>query len=174
MRVAYVDIEPVAAAASAELLAEVDTATITRADLRDPAAVLAAPGVVGLLDFTRPVALLAVAVLHYVSDGDDPAAVLARYRQAMAPGSVLAITHSSLEAAPHLAAAGGEAAAAFTRRSGTPVYPRSPAQITVLLSGFDLVEPGLVNVIDWRPDETANPTGPPLDLVAAVGHRHSF
>lgn len=78
-RVAYVDDEPVAVAHSAAILVEADDATITKADLRDPDAVLSAPGVAGLLDFDRPVALLS------------------RYRECLAPGSVLVLSHSSAD-----------------------------------------------------------------------------
>ncbi len=83
----------VAFAHAREMLVGLDTVTVTRADLRDADGVLTAPGVAGLLDFSRPVALLAVAVLHFVPG--DITTVLESYRAALAPGSALAISHGS-------------------------------------------------------------------------------
>ncbi|WP_178101948.1 SAM-dependent methyltransferase, partial [Pseudomonas yangonensis] len=84
-RVAYVDHEAVAVTHSRQILATVDRATITLADLADAATVLGSPGVAGLLDFSRPVAVLAIAVLHYVPG--DLTALLAPYRERLVPGS---------------------------------------------------------------------------------------
>ena len=85
-RVAYVDNEPVTVASAAALLEGDPLATITAADIRDPDSVFAAPGVCDLLDLTRPVALLTVAVLPFVPDEDDPVALAEHYRSRLAPG----------------------------------------------------------------------------------------
>lgn len=144
-RVAYVDFEPVAHAQ--HLLAGTEQVTITRADLRDPDSVLSAPGVAGLLDFSRPVALLAIAVLHFVDGALAP--MLAHYRSVMAPGSVLGISHASDDHDDPTVAAHARAVAATYTDSATPLTLRSRAEIRSLLAGLELVEPGLVDVRDW-------------------------
>jgi hypothetical protein len=152
VRVAYVDSEPIAVAHAARLLADLDTATITRADLRDVDTVLAAPGVAGLLDFDAPIALLAMAVLHCVSDADDPPGLLTRYRAVLSPGSYLALSHVTLD---HLAAAGlggGQEMAEVYRNANPPSWSRTRAEIASWLDGLELVEPGVVVPREWQPD----------------------
>jgi SAM-dependent methyltransferase len=159
-RVAYVDFEPVAVAHSRELLAGTDGVSITAADVRDPASVLAAAPVTEVLDLTRPVAILAVGLLHFFSDADDPAAILAAYRGAAAPGSYLAICHTSDDQDdPELGRKVAEAVAVY-RDSATPGHLRDRAQIRGLLGGLPLVEPGLVDLDRWRPESE----GPHRDL----------
>ena len=163
-RVAYVDVEPVAVAHSRQLLADTPGATITHADLRHPGTVLAAPGVAGLLDFTRPVALLTVAVLHFVPD--DPAAVLTAYREVLAPGSIVALSHGSEDHDdPELDERIRIGTLAY-RTSTTPITPRSRAQLHELMAGLDLVEPGLVDVTDWP---TPTPDTPVAGFYGCVG-----
>jgi SAM-dependent methyltransferase len=152
-RVAYVDHEAVAVAHSEAILADVDRASITQADLADADAVLSAPGVVDLLDFSRPVAVLAIATLHYVPG--DLAALLAPYRARLVPGGVLAISHVSDEQDDADLAARIRAAAAVFQGSANPVTLRSRAQLLAPFDGLEIAEPGLVDVVDWpaaRPD----------------------
>ncbi|HEY4021315.1 MAG TPA: SAM-dependent methyltransferase, partial [Pseudonocardiaceae bacterium] len=99
-RVAYVDIEPVAVAQTKRLLADVPTATVTKADITDPKQVLAAPGVAELLDFNQPVAIVACAVLHFVPDSADPVGVLTTYRDHLSPGGALVFSHGASSLAP--------------------------------------------------------------------------
>ena len=96
-RIAYVDHDPVVVAYARDLLVDEPTITVTHADLRDPPAVLSAPGVAGLLDLNEPVAVLMLAVLHFVADADDPAGLVACYRSALASGSALGLTHVALD-----------------------------------------------------------------------------
>jgi SAM-dependent methyltransferase len=151
--VVYVDIDPVAVAHSASLLADVPRAAVVRADLRDPAAVLANPVVTDTLDLSRPVAVLMIAVLHFVADDDDPAGIVAAYRAATAPGSSLAITHATSDYQPQLAR---RAEAVYTRASHQ-IHYRSRAQILDMLAGYELVEPGLTDMIHWRPEPDGRP-----------------
>ncbi|ANY06178.1 SAM-dependent methyltransferase [Pseudonocardia sp. HH130630-07] len=147
-RVAYVDNEPVAVQASRTVVADLDTVSITRADLRTPAAVLGAPTVTGLLDLDRPVAVIAVAVLHFVPG--DLAELLDAYRAVLAPGSVVVLSHSSDDVDdPALARQVREAAATYANTS-TSATLRTRAEIVAALGGADrLVGPGLVDVVDW-------------------------
>ncbi|NYH79650.1 hypothetical protein FHR84_002988 [Actinopolyspora biskrensis] len=150
-RVAYVDHEPVAVAHAQRLLNDLSGVTMTLADIRDPEAVLSAPGVAELLDFSRPVGLLAVAVLPFVPDQDEAREVLATYRGVCAPGSHLVLSHiSALSATPQQVAAAEEVMA----RTPTPVRWRAPHEIEELLEGFSPVDPGLVPLPLWRPDST--------------------
>jgi hypothetical protein len=147
-RVAYVDNEPVAVAHSRSVLEGNPYATITQADLRDADDVLSAPGVAGLLDFDRPIAVLALLVLQYFPDSADPAAIAARYRDALAPGSYLAVSHVSSDANGDMAGL-----AEATRVAVNTVHPRTKAGITALFGDLVPVEPGVVWVYDWHPDD---------------------
>lgn len=146
-RVAYVEIEPVAVAHTAEILSGVDQATITHADIREPASVLAAGGVAGLLDFSRPVAVLATAILHFLPG--DLAGMATGYRRALAPGSVVAISHASDDTDDAEVGEAMRAGCETYRMSTTPMTLRSRAELRALLDGLELVEPGLVDVTDW-------------------------
>jgi SAM-dependent methyltransferase len=146
-RVAYVDFEPVAVAHAQEITADLPGVSVTRADVRDPDSVLGAPGVADLLDLDRPVGLLMVAVLHFVSE--DPVGLVARYRDALAPGSVVAMSHNSDDHDdPHLAAALHGVAEAM-RGSATELTLRDRAALSALVTGLQVVPPGLVDVVDW-------------------------
>jgi hypothetical protein len=163
-RVAYVDVEPVAVAVADDLLRDVPGATVTRADLADPDAVLTAPGVADLLDFSQPVAVLAVAVLHFVPG--DVAAMLAAYRRRLVPGSVVAISHGSDDLDDPDLAAMLRAGAESYRGSAMPVNYRSRAEIRGLLADLDVVEPGLVDATNWP---VADPSATPSAFYALVG-----
>lgn len=147
--VVYVDVDPVAVAHSRALLAGNPDVAAIQADLRDVAGVLDAPEVRGLLDFTQPVAVLMVAVLHFIPDRDDPRSVVARYRDALADGSYLVISHAAASE-DQQAPAGADAATAMYSRTVTEATLRTRAQVTGLFAGFDLVDPGVVYVSDAR------------------------
>jgi hypothetical protein len=148
-KVAYVDNEPVAVAHTKLMLADVPTATITQADLRLPQAVLEAPGVAGLLDFTQPVAVLAAAVFHFVPDDQDPAAILDGYRKALAPGSYVAMSHFTdhYDTPERIS----EIKRLYSQTTHGAVH-RSFPEFLALLGDLPLVDPGAVYVTDWRPD----------------------
>ncbi|GAA4855555.1 SAM-dependent methyltransferase [Saccharopolyspora cebuensis] len=153
-RVAYVDVEPVAVSHARSLLDGQPHVTITQADIRSPEAVLSAPGVAGLMDFTRPVAVLAVAILHFVPDDDDPASLVASYHRACAPGSYLGMSHASPVTMTAEQVAGGRE---VYRSTTTPITPRSREAIMAMLTGWQLLDPGLVPLDQWRPDTTGEP-----------------
>jgi hypothetical protein len=168
-RVMYVDTDPVAVAHSQEMLAGNPDAGAIQADLRHPAEILDDPAVRGLLDFTRPIGLLLIAVLHFVADADDPAGTVTNLRRRLAPGSYVAISHGigvPVEREP-----AQQRVQQLYGRTPTPFHLRTPAQIAGLLGGLDLVEPGLVPITDWRPDPDAAGT-PPQPLLAAVGRQN--
>ncbi|GLZ46047.1 hypothetical protein Acsp06_22320 [Actinomycetospora sp. NBRC 106375] len=168
-RVVYVDIDPVAVAHSRALLADDPRTGVVQADLVDVDGVLGAPATRSLLDLSRPVGLLVVALLHFVGDERRPADVLARYREALAPGSHLVISHASADGAPDRA---GEHQSLY-RRTATPMTMRTRDEVAGLLDGFTLVEPGLVFLPQWRPDDPSAPLTAPERFTgyAAVGRR---
>ncbi len=149
-RIAYVDIDGIAVAHSRALLRNNPLATITQADLRESRTVLSAPTVAGLLDFSQPVALLALMVLQYFPDlPDHPADILARYRAHLAPGSFLLVSHVTNDET----AIDMSALAAATAGASTHAHLRSRAQIVELLGDAEPVDPGVVAVQAWRPDD---------------------
>lgn len=146
-RVVYVDNDPIAVAHCELILKDNDRAGVVHADLRDPDSILAAPTTRELLDLDQPVGLLMVCVVHFVSPEADPVGLLGRYREALAPGSYLALSHLTADSA----ATEMDALVEVMRGSKDPIHPRSRAQITELFTGFELVEPGVVGIADWRP-----------------------
>ncbi|RZT86775.1 O-methyltransferase involved in polyketide biosynthesis [Pseudonocardia sediminis] len=167
-RVAYVDIEPVAVAAGRSLVAGSDLVTVTHGDLRDPAAVLGAPTVAQHLDLTRPVAVLAVAVLHFVPG--DLTALLAGYRDALVPGSVLALSHGSDDVDDPELAARVRAGVEAYRGTASEAHLRTRAEIVDALGGADaLLPPGLVDLEDWPDAQDTRPATGMVGAVARIG-----
>lgn len=171
-RTVYVDADLVAATHSTRLLADEPNTAVVLADLRDSDAVLRDPALTRLLDLSEPVAVLMLSVLPFVPDQDDPAAIVAQYRDATAPGSYLVISHGTDDYRPEAV----HRAVDIYQRSSRSVTVRSRAEVTALLTGYDLLEPGVVDMIHWRPDPDGQPD--PLggdvarySLLAAVGRR---
>ncbi|XUL93581.1 SAM-dependent methyltransferase [Streptomyces galilaeus] len=148
-RVVYVDNDPVAVAHSTSLLADNPDADIVDADIRRPAEVLSAPQVRKLIDFEQPVAVLMITILHFITPAEDPAGIVAEFRDALPDGSWLALSHATNQDRPDTAAAVGQL---YRSKATSPVTARSHDEILGLFDGFDLVEPGLAYVPLWRPD----------------------
>lgn len=146
-RVVYVDHDPVAVAHCELILKDNDRAGAVLADLRDPDSILHAPGTRQLLDFDQPIGLLMVCVVHFIPDHQDPGGLLQGFHQALAPGSYLALSHLTADSG----AAEMDALVAVMSGSKDPIHPRSKERITELFAGFDLVDPGVVGIADWRP-----------------------
>ncbi len=129
------------------------------ADLRDPEAILRAAA--QTLDFGRPAAILLLIILHLIPDADDPYGLVATLVRAMAPGSYLVLAHPASDIRPAQMA---EMTRRVNRRlAGPPATMRDRAAITRFFTGLDLVEPGVVQPQQWRPD----PATPGPDLVTA-------
>ncbi|MFG3120655.1 SAM-dependent methyltransferase [Streptomyces sp. NPDC048201] len=150
-RVVYVDHDPVAVAHSQAVLAGNADADVVAADLRKPQEILTSPEAARLIDLDRPVALLLVAVLHFLEDADDPHRAVAELRTALAPGSLLILTHASFEGIP-LPEERAEGAVDVYRDIRNPLVMRSREEIARFFDGFELVEPGLVHPPQWRPE----------------------
>ena len=166
-RVVYVDIDPVAVAHSRALLENAPGAAVVQADARDAAKVLLEAQATGLLDFSRPVAVMMVALLHFIPNPDDPAGIVAAYRDALAPGSHLVLSHATLDGNTDLMRDHEQ----IYRRSASPIHGRTHAQVTALFDGFELVSPSVVYLPLWRPEPDGAPAADPERYAgyAAVG-----
>jgi hypothetical protein len=165
-RVVYVDNDEVAVAHSRLMLEDNPDATVIQADLREPAKILADPETQLLIDFTQPVGLLLLAVLHFIPDAADPARIMATLRDAVPPGSYLVICHACRDAKPDTA---DNATALYTSRVAAHLRVRTRDEIAALFDGFTLVEPGLVWIPEWRPDSPADVPENPEQFWALVG-----
>jgi SAM-dependent methyltransferase len=148
-RVVYVDNDPVAVAHSTAVLEGNPQAASVLADLRDPEDLLGRPEVQQLIDFRRPVALMLVAIIHFLDDDDRPAEIIAALRDALAPGSIMVITHATEGPAPWHQ----RAVQAVYDRTPTPLVLRGAEQLKPLFDGFGIVEPGIVELPYWHPGE---------------------
>jgi SAM-dependent methyltransferase len=148
-RVVYVDVDPVAIAHSKAILAANENAAIINADLRDPEKILTDDISRRLIDFSQPAGLLLIAVLHFIADADDPWRIVAALRDALAPGSYLVLCHGTEEGRPAVAHAAEQV---YSRAVTTSLHMRSRAEIERFFDGFELVDPGVVDIPLWRPD----------------------
>jgi hypothetical protein len=154
VRVAYVDYDPIVAVHSRALLAGDDSRTaVVLADVREPKTILENPQILELLDFDRPIAVLMVALLHFVAHEEDAPGIVAAFRDALAPGSALVISHGTDGGQPEVSAAARKG----WDNAKSRVVVRDHAEIEALFGDFELVEPGLVQVPLWQPDGEVRP-----------------
>ncbi len=147
-RVVYVDVDPVAVSHSRAMLAGDPLTAVVEADVRDVQGILDHPDTRRLLDLDRPVAVLVLGVLHFVPDSDDPPGIVARLREALVPGSYVALVNVTHENQPPEVIEGQK----LSSRTSTPIYLRSREELMAQFDGLTLVEPGLVPLPLWRPD----------------------
>jgi hypothetical protein len=148
-RVVYVDNDPIVHVHASALLTGSGTTSIVLADLRDPGAILAHPRLRAMIDFTRPVALLLVAILHFVTDQEDPGRIVATLLDALPAGSYLALSHATADF--HSPGALDRATAVYENATA-PFVPRPFKQVAGFFDGLELIEPGLVQAPQWRPE----------------------
>jgi len=169
-RVVYVDNDPLVLSHARALLASSPEGACDYidADLRDPDVIVREAA--RTLDFADPVAVLLLAVLHFIPDSEDPAGIVAALAAGLAPGSFIAVSHLTADSAPEQVSSG---VAAYNALVPAGITARSHAGVTALLGGQSLVAPGVVPVPEWRPD-TGRWSGQPADLyagLATVGRR---
>ena len=157
-RVAYVDYDPVVVSHGNALLATPNLSVVVLEDLRRPRELLASPVIREHLDLSRPVAVILSAIMHFVADEDDPDAITAVLRAALAPGSYLVISHICEELLPDKAAA--QRAMKIYEQASERIRPRSSKRIRGFFGDFELVEPGLVAKHAWRPVTGVAPSDP--------------
>jgi hypothetical protein len=168
-RVVYVDIDPVAVAHSEFILAGNTRATAVQEDARRPERIYAHPEVQWLLDLRRPVAVLALAIFHFLAERDHPARIMAAITEPLAADSHVAVSHVTGDG--------------FDDDAGDPfqgsdidVTPRSREQVEALMAGLELVEPGVVWVPRWRPtspDDVQYDEPEASGAYAAVGRKRA-
>lgn len=163
VKVVYVDNDPVVCAHGRALLGSAPGVRAHQGDLRRPADILDAPEVLGLIDLDRPVAVLAMFVLHLVPDADGPHDAVAVLRERLAPGSFLAISHASRDARPELT----DRISAIYERSNSPFVPRSRAEVTAFFGDFEPLPPGVVNL--WPFPEPPADVDPALAVIGYSG-----
>ena len=144
-RIVYVDNDPMVLAHSRALKTG-GNAVVIEADLRDPRSILDHPGTRKLIDFGQPLAVLLVAVLHFISDDDDPSAVVAAIRDALWPGSYLVLSHVTGDIRSESAAN----AAVHYKKVTSGATLRGRDEILRFFAGLELIDPGLVQVPQWR------------------------
>ncbi|MEW9533198.1 SAM-dependent methyltransferase [Microbispora sp. NPDC049125] len=146
-RVVYVDNDPVVLIHARALLEDDGLTTVVEGDLRRPEDILRHPAVVEAIDFNRPVGLLLAAIMHFVTEEDKPARILATLREALPPGSHLVLSHGTRDARP----AAVDTGTRVYRQATSPLVLRSRPEIEAMFEGFELVDPGVVWLPQWRP-----------------------
>jgi len=171
-RVVYVDRDPLVMAHARALLtsSREGACAYVEADLRDPAPIIKEAA--RALDFTQPVAVMLVAVLHFLRDADDPAGVVAALAGALAPGSFVAVSHLTADFAPDAVGAG---VAAYNALVPAGITARTHREVTGLFGGLSLVAPGVVPVSEWRPEHApARGVSPDVYAGLAVTGRRAW
>ena len=166
-RIAYVDVDPVAIAHSKAILAGNENAAIVDGDIREPEKILAHDTVGRLIDFSRPVGLIVLAVLQFVADAEDPLQIMATLRDQMVAGSFLVLGHATDEGSKPTVAQAGQTV--YNRSVATKLHLRSGAEIERLFDGFELVDPGLVYATMWRPNSPEDIQADLADYGVLVG-----
>lgn len=166
-RVVYADNDPVVLTHARALLAKSPRVEAVQADLRNPDYLFSLPAVRALIDFSEPVAVLMVAVLHFIADVEDPWSIVDRYKSMMAPGSYLVLSHVTGDRLPDEAI---RQATEVYEQASVPGVTRSRREVTRFFRGLDMVSPGLVDPCVWR---CPSPPGKPAPLIfyAGVGRK---
>jgi O-methyltransferase involved in polyketide biosynthesis len=156
-RIVYVDHDPVVLSHAQALLASTPEGACTYidADLRDPETILAAAA--DTLDFSQPVAVMLIAVMHFIGDDAEASAIMRRLMAACVPGSYVALSHAASDID---AAQMAEMVRRLNESTAEKTTLRDRAGVTRLFDGLELVEPGVIRAAEWRPDtdlEAASP-----------------
>ncbi len=171
-RVVYVDNDPIVMV-HARALMQGDPRGRTaylEADLREPEVILGHPALRETLDLDRPIALMLLAILHFLGDDDQAASVVRTLVDALPSGSYLALSHGTMDfSTPEGVAAYEKMYAA----GGTDVRARSKATLDEYFAGLEIVDPGIVPVSDWRPEDAPadRPVSTDLGIYAVVGRK---
>jgi hypothetical protein len=149
-RVVYVDVDPVAVAHGKSILSDTDGVIAMQADIREPESVLEDPAVREVLDFTEPIAVLMIALLHFMPDSDEPAKIINCYLEPLVPGSYLGISHYGFEDGEE--GAGQREARQVYSGKVTPMVPRNRTEFACFFAGLELVDPGVTRMPLWHPE----------------------
>jgi len=156
-RCVYVDNEPVAVAHSQILLEREGVASrhaVLQGDLRDPADIWRRAVDTGVLDVNRPIGLIMVGVLYFLGPDEPVAELIHKYLRLLPSGSYFLSSHLTSDGLQDMAdAQSRESIMEQYRRSSTPIHLRTRAEFTEFFAGLELVEPGIVWMPEWHPDE---------------------
>jgi hypothetical protein len=167
-RIVYVDNDPIVLTHARALLTSDRrgaTACID-ADIHDTGVILAKAG--ETLNVSEPVAVMLLAVLHFIPDEDDPYGITARLMEALPPGSFLVISHAANDIQAGAMAAGAQR---YNEHSAVPITPRSREQVVRFFDGLEIVEPGVVPLGHWRPGPAASVPRPSLPGYCGVARK---
>lgn len=166
-RVVYVDNDPMVLLHAQALLTSAEPAATSyiEADLRDPGAIVGQAA--RLLDFTRPVAVMLIAVLHLIGDDDRPYEIVRTLMDAVPAGSYLAVSHLASDLHPEQMA---QLAKGFNERAAIKVILRDHAQVSAFFGGLELADPGITQISRWRPRSELEAAAPAI-LWAGVGRK---
>jgi hypothetical protein len=167
-RIAYVDNDPVVLARGRAYLDGLPGVALIAGDLRDPDGILGNPELRRIIDFSRPVALSMTLLLHFVRDEDDPYGSVARLCGALCGGSYLVVSHVTRENRDD--AALGQIAGAYDQATA-PMVMRSKDEIERFFAGFEIVEPGIVFLSQWRPSTEYYAGGGTRWVYAGIGKK---
>jgi len=167
-RIVYVDNDPMVLAHARALLTSTKEGSCAylEADLRDVKEILAAAE--ARLDFSQPVAVVLLGVMQFIGDQDQPAAIVDTLMTACPPGSYLVLGQPAIDVEPERM---GQAVARTGRLLTAPATMRTHAEILAFFDGLDMVEPGLVQLPDWRPEPTDPPVPGPVPFWCGVGRK---
>jgi O-methyltransferase involved in polyketide biosynthesis len=171
-RIVYVDNDPLVLLHARALLAGTPEGVTdyVQADLREPGTLLEAAA--KTLDYTRPVAIMLLGILHFIIDNDEAYQIVRRLLAAVPSGSHLAITHATLDiGGQEKSEAQMEAQRSWNEQSPVQMKPRTQQDVARFFDGLEVLEPGLVSLLRWRPETT--PWGEPADVAGwcAVGRK---
>ncbi len=169
-RIVYVDNDPlVLVHTRALLVTNPEGATnYIEADLREPDKILEAAA--ATLDFNRPVAVMLLGILHFIPDTDEAYTVVDRLMGAVPSGSYLSLTHATLEIGGD-SQGNAKAQAEWNAKAAVPLTPRTKQQIARFYQDLELLEPGIVSMTQWRPDEAARELPEVVAGYCAVGRK---
>jgi len=165
-RVVYVDNDPIVLVHARALLTSTPEGATAylQADVRNPESIISDPEVERTLDLTKPVALMLVAVMHFIPDSADPYGILRRLIEALPSGSFLVISHATSD---HLTAEELAASIEANERSGVTFRLRSTEEFSRFFDGLQLVEPGITSILNWRPEPSLE-RGPSVEDVSML------
>jgi O-methyltransferase involved in polyketide biosynthesis len=171
-RVAYIDNDPVVVTHGQALLSGRGQTTVINADLRNPHEILTSPALAQLIDLRRPVAILLMAVLHFIDDDDQARHVIVQLTEAITPGSYLALSHAVSDTRPDTMAQLASVYREGPMKGAKAQDLRTRSEVVQLLDGLDIIEPGIVHLPAWRPDPGATFNDPEaVWLVGGIGRK---
>ena len=163
----FIDNDPIVTTHTRALLGDRVAASVVHGDLRQANSLLADPGIKGAVDLGRPIAVLLVAVLHFIKDQEEPARIVETLKQAMPAGSYFVISHGTQDFNPDQATA----AVRGYDEATAPFVLRSREVVERFFDGLDMVEPGVVQLPYWRPEGDIEGDPSKIWLYAGVGRK---